>query len=277
MEITNEKDLNNINPSDTIHSIIIKDQDFNIKKLENLNLNNLNVLSLRNNNVNDLSSLQKYKLEELQFLDLSNNYINDKAIQILGQLNLNSLNFLNLSNNKIRDFGSFKTIKNFYTLKEFFIGNNNFDENTFNNLEENVNFSNLQEIDLSDGVFTKKSIQIINKFEFTNLKKLYLNNNNLESLYFLKDLKCHYLEEISLNNNNIKNIENFNNHKYLKFIEMRKNQITDIDGILKIVNDLPYLRTINLKGNHIDFKNIDKINALKNIISKRNVKIICLN
>ena len=277
MEITNEKDLNNINPSDTIHSIIIKDQDFNIKKLENLNLNNLNILSLRNNNVNDLSSLQKYKLEELQFLDLSNNYINDKEIQILRQLNLNSLNFLNLSTNKIRDFGIFKIIKNFYNLKEFFIGNNNFDENTINNLEDNVNFSNLQEIDLSDGVFTKKSIQIINKFEFTNLKKLYLNNNNLESLYFLKDLKCHYLEEISLNNNNIKNIENFNNHKYLKFIEMRKNQITDIDDIIKIVNDLPYLQTINLKGNHIDFKNIDKINALKNIISKRNVKIICLN
>ena len=178
IEITNEKELYNINSSDTIHSIIIKNQDFNIKKLENLNLNNLNVLSLRNNNINDLSSLQKYKLEELQFLDISNNFIDDKAIIILGKLNLNSLNFLNLSTNNIKDFGIFKIINNFGNLKEFFIGNNNFDENTINKIDENLQFSNLQEIDLSDGVFTKKSIQIINKLEFMNLKKLYLHNNN---------------------------------------------------------------------------------------------------
>ena len=277
IEITNEKDLDIINQSYIINSIIIKNQDFNVKKLENLNLNNLVILSLRNNNINDLSSLQKYKLEELKFLDLSNNYIDDKAIQILEQLNLNSLNFLNLSSNKIKDFSIFNIVKGFYRLKECFIGNNIFDENTINNVDEILELSNLQEIDLSDGIFTKKSIQIINKFEFINLRKLYLNNNILESLNFLKDLKCHNLEEISLNNINIKKIENFNNLKSLKYIEMKKNQLADIDDIINLIDDLTNLQKINLKGNNFDFKDINKLNILKKKSSKRDVKIILLN
>ena len=274
IEITNEKDLDNINQTEIINSIIIKNQEFNIYKLKNFNLNNLNILSLRDNNINDLSSFQNSKLEELKFLDLSNNNIDDNGITILEKLNLNSLTFLNLSSNKITNFNSFKIFTHLEKLKEFYIGNNNFDENTINNVDDNVKFSNLQEIDLSNGIFSNFSIQKINKFNFIKLKKLYLNRNNLDALNFIKDLNCQNLEEIYLNNNKIKKYKSFNNLKNLNYIEIRNNQITEIEDIIKIINDLSNLKKINLKGNYIDFKNKEKLNILKEIISKRNIKLI---
>ena len=60
----------------------------------------------------------------------------------------------------------------------------------------------------------------------------------------------------------------------MNYIEIRNNEITEIEDIIKIINDLSNLKKINLKGNYIDFKNKEKLNILKEIISKRNIKLI---
>ena len=246
----------------------------NIEIFLNKNLQNLNVLSLRNNNINDLSPLLKCNFENLKFLDLSYNDIDDYAIDIFGKMKLNKLNILNLSSNNLNSFTFFKSIEHISSLKELYVDNNKFNKNYY---DDNYELPSIHEISFSEGCFSTESINlIISKFKFKDLKKLYLNNNSLNSSSFIEKIECPNLEEIYLNNNNINKLECFKKHVNLKIIEIKNNQLTNLLSINSFINSLTKLSMINLNGNNIDLKNKINLNILKKIISK-NIRIIMFN
>ena len=278
IEITNIEAIENLNKTEIINSIIINGQNFsNIGKLTIGNLLNLNILSLPNNNIQDISPLQDSNLLGLKFLDLSFNNIDDNAIPIFKNLNLSSLNFINLSSNNLKSFSIFKAFENYNKLKDCFIGNNKFDDDITKVVDEEYYLPSIQEIDLSDGVFSRNSVKIINKFKLPNLEKIYLNNNSLDNLCFIDKLQSQKLEKITLNNNNINIIKISNEYNNLKVIEIKNNKIRDLDSINNIINKLPKLKIINLKGNEINFKNINNQNIFKDIILNKKIKIIYFN
>lgn len=274
-EITTIKNFKKIKEKEKITSILFIGQNLqNIELFKDKNLSNLNALSLQKNNIRDLSPLSKCKLENLQFLDLSFNEIDDKSVkECFTHLELNNLHFLNLYSNKLNDCSIFKIIEKFSNLKELYVGNNDlkiFDEN------DKYNLPNIQEIGLSDGTFEKVPIETLSKFTFKNLKKINLDNNYLRSLSFIEKLECRNLEEIYFNDNEINKFESFGNKFNFKKIELKNNKIVDLDGINNFINSFPQLIEINLKGNNISL-NKNNIDIIKKIILEKNIYILLLN
>ena len=279
MEINTLEDFENVKNTEQINSLLLINQKIdNIKNLFNKSLINLKVLSLQNTRINDISPLLNCNSENLHFLDLSYNQLDNNAIDIFRKLKLNKLNLLNLYSNNLQNCSFFKSIEHFSSLKELYVGKNPFKFNNY--IGKNFNLPYIQEISFSDNVFSDETINLITKFKFKDLKILNLNNNSLNSLSFIEKLDCSNLEKLFLNNNKINELFNkfecFNKISNLNLIEIKNNQINDINSINEFVNKLTKLLVLNLKGNNINL-NVNNINILKEIISKKKIKIIVLN
>ncbi len=132
-----------------------------IKKLENLNLPNLRILSIQSNRIVKLENLDGLiKLEEL--------YMSDNGLsKIEGIDKLNKLRVLDLSNNKIEHI---ENIENVIELEEFWFSNNN--------------LSNWQDIEILK--------------ELPKLKCLYLEHN---PIYYINNVKPSVLITDNQSNN----------------------------------------------------------------------------
>ena len=134
----------------------------------------------------------------------------------------------------------------------------------------------IKAIDLC-GAFTNNSINLINNVKSQYLEKLYLNNNKLNSLSFLENLDFPELKEIYLNDNDINEIKLFDIFPSLEYIEIKNNKITELAGLNNIINRLPNLGKINLKGNIINFKDEKNIRIFREVNFGKNIKIIYFN
>ena len=161
---------------ESIKSISINKQNFNnLNLLCSINLINLFKLQLNVNNIDDLSPLINAKFIHIRHLSFCVNKIGNKNIKYLPKFNFKELLSFDLYGNNITDFNFFKENKNFPKLKQLMIGANTFKD--FDN-KNNQNFiydcSSIEEIGLTNGVFTDKSIiNIISYFKFDSLELLY--------------------------------------------------------------------------------------------------------
>ena len=275
-EINSLQEIKTTDKRQNISSIFIKNENIpDLTILSEKNLNYMNALSLMNNEIKDISMLSKLIMDNIRFLDLSNNKIDNSAIQIFKEMKLNHLKILNLSSNNINDFSIFKTFENFPNLEELYIGNNKFNEN-YSNRGECYFLEKIKAIDLC-GAFTNNSINLINNVKSQYLEKLYLNNNKLNSLSFLENLDFPELKEIYLNDNDINEIKLFDIFPSLEYIEIKNNKITELAGFNNIINRLPNLGKINLKGNIINFKDEKNIRIFREVNFGKNIKIIYFN
>ena len=291
IKIRNIRDLKNIinnNPStiNIIESININSQNFydlNLFKLNNKlpNYAQLISLDLKQNNISDIKPLSSIAFPQLEELDLSNNRLSDEAIDIIKNLICPKLKKLNLSSNAFTKYEIFECCKNFKQLKVFYIGYNKMDKNLKNNKNKDFNYEfqfpqTLEELGLSNGVFSKKSINIIKYFKFDNLKKLFLCSNNLNSLSFLEKIKFEKLEEFWLTNNNLKEYETLKPFKKLKVINLQKNKIKNISNLCEFLKEFPYIEKVIFINNNIDlddFENEKIINKAKKHRNSSNDKI----
>ena len=234
----------------------------NIEILKSYNLNDLLILNLKKNNINDISPLSDINFQNLKRLHLEENKITDSCIDVFSKLNAPELEFLNIFGNYLNSPKIFKTFHRFTKLKKLYIGNNKFNDD-FN---EKYDCSQILKIGLSIGVFSEKSIEKISNFKFGGLKKLYLNSNNIHSISFVEKLNYEQLEEIWLMNNYIKDFIPLKVFKNIKIINLKNNQISDIQKLEEFVNNLPNLKKIILSENQIntgDQKNIKIVNEIK--------------
>ena len=277
-----KRDFKELSSSEKIISInIIKNNFYDLKILRKLspeNLEFLEILRLQENNIDDIKVLSEIEFPNLKELNLSKNRLNDNCIKHLKKFKIkHCIQILNVYDNNIKNPEFFTLIKDFTSLKELYVGHNKF-ENKFN--AEKYDFPDtLEIIGLTIGVFSNESINEIKKFNFKNLKTLYLKGNDLNKLDFIKNLTCVNLENIWLRNNFIddyKPLERFK--KSLKRIILRGNLISDIRGLKVFVDQFEQLNELVLSENKIDLNNnknseiIDQIIKLKkkNFILKYN-------
>ena len=273
-----KRDFKELSSSEKIISInIIKNNFYDLKILRKLspeNLEFLEILRLQENNIDDIKILSEIEFPNLKELNLSKNRLNDNCIEYLKKFKKKDcIQILNVYDNNIKNPEFFTLIKDFTSLKELYVGHNKF-ENKFN--AEKYDFPDtLEIIGLTIGVFSNESINEIKKFNFKNLKTLYLKGNDLNNLDFINDLTCVNLENIWLRNNFIddyKPLERFK--KSLKRIILRGNLISDIQGLKEFVDQFEQLNELVLSENKIDLNNNKNSEIIDQIIKHKKKNFI---
>ncbi|MBE6157535.1 MAG: hypothetical protein E7160_01955 [Firmicutes bacterium] len=218
---------------------------------------NLYVLDLSKNNITDVTYLNT--LRNLSVVDLSNNDIDD----VSSLITMENLYSLNLNNNQ--QVSGYSELKKLSTLE---LSNCNLNE-----VEDLSKIEHLMSLDLSKNKnLNHKSIKIgnflyelklgdtsLNDLNELKLKEdqriyaLYLENNNINDLSKLEELKDLYY--INLENNNISDISILNNLD-VRSVNLSKNKITDLS---KFNNK--FLESIDLTGN----KKLENFEGIKDL------------
>ena len=159
-------------------------------------------------------------------------------------------------------------------MKKLNLGNNliHFDNKNINDEKNKFDFSNIEELELSYGVFSKQSIELMKNFKINNLKILNLCANNLNSLSFTDKIGCDRLEELWLSNNHLKEFSKLEKFKKLKLLDLQGNKISDINKLNEFLGELPDIEKLNLFDNKIDLSLIQNYEIIKKAKKQRNSK-----
>ena len=265
-----------------IKKIEIVARNSDIIFLNNAKLINLEELNLESNNIDNIEPLINCEFNNLKILNLSLNRLDDRTNKVLAKLNYNNLEDLNLRLNYFTQFDLFKSLEHFKKLKKLNLFSNKFTEDIEDLMKDKnlkYNLQSIEEIDLSLGIFSEKSIKLISKFIFGKLETLNLSSNNLISLSFIDYLKYekendssdnsdnsknyriiknkgeYPLKKLFLMNNEISDISKLINLKNLKEVGMQNNSIIINQSVNNIVEKMKSLEKILLFGNKLDSKN----------------------
>ena len=249
----------NLNKSELIIKINIKKNNlFDISQICQANLINLEELSLSQNNISNIEPLINAKFKKVKKIDLSENKIGDKNIEHLKKLKFNELKDLNLFLNNLTDFHFFEMLNNKYLskLELLYIGSNRFNNsNIDSNFDIIFDASNIEEIGLSNGIFYDSSIHLINNFKFTNLSILFLQSNDISSLFFVNNLELPNIKQFWVNSCSISDYFPLIKYKTLEKIMIRNNCIEKIDKLIEFIKSLKNLKILDISGNYIDLNN----------------------
>ena len=233
---------------------------------------------MASNNIDNIEPLKTAQFKNLKKLNLSINRIDDNMIDVITELYFNDLESLDLSYNYFTQFNLFKSIEHFTNLKIFKIGSNEFTEDIDDLMKDkNLEYKlqSIEEINLSLGVFSEKSIKLLSKFKFEKLRILDLNSNNLTSLSFIdylnfakendksdnkdyniiKEMDENPLKTLILTNNEISDISKLSKLKNIEEIKIDNNSIIINQSVNNIVEKMKLLKQILLFGNQLDRKN----------------------
>ena len=218
-------------------------------------------MNLRGNNISNIESLISAKIKNINILDFSLNKLGDDNIEKIAQLQFENLIILNLFGNNFSNYKLFDfcTNKRFKNLKILYLGYNQFNINKINKI---IDTSKLEEIGLTKGVFNDVSIHFIQYFNFNKLIKLYLHSNNLSSLSFTANLDLPNIKVIWVNNNSIDDYNPLSKYKTLEIINIRRNDIKNIDNLIPFIDGFNGLKKLDISYNNIDFKDNKNINII---------------
>lgn len=209
------------------------------------NLINLRVLKIINLNVTILRNQTFIKYRKLEELSIIKSNI--KSIETNAFASLHNLRALHLDQNQLTDRIWFDLTRYLTNLEVLTLSQNN-----FNALKENFQLKSLKILDLSSN-----GIEMIEKnfFEkFSHLEKLYLQNNELNSLQltFLNYLK--HLKELNLDFNRLTFLpENlFQLNSKLTYLSLQGNDLNYLTN--KSFHGLKNLNYLNLARNRLQFQ-----------------------
>ena len=150
-------------------------------------------LDFTNKQLDDISFLTKKDLKNLKELNLQNNKLNDKQIDIFFKLKLKNLEILNLSMNHFSNYQLLIALENVSScLKDLDLNTNRLTENP-EILNTLIGYYSIQKLNLSNGVFSNNTINYIYNLLFKNLKHLDLSSNDLNNLSFIKKIAYKYI------------------------------------------------------------------------------------
>lgn len=280
VRIQNNVDCNSIHD---IRSINLDGREIDDKDLKylmpilNRDLPNLEEISLKENNIEDISIFNDSKIQRLY---LSRNKI--KKIDKLPNLLQNNLKVLWLDFNSIGELPD--NFDGFSHLKEINISNNPFDkpdsaiEKIF---REKSSIEKLwaESLGISDNIWI---IIDKNHKNAINLKYLYLANNSIERL---GKIKLYNLEDLDLSENRLSSDKTFDlsDLRNLKKIKLRLNRLDEILITQDCESAILQIREIDLSGNEFDNKLISSISDkakcfkhLRTLVLDANPKITSL-
>ena len=237
IEINNVNDYNKACKNDSIafaKKIKINKKDFNIFIFEEdiKRLNSLEVLDIQNNFIKDISVLTKREFNNLKRLFLNINRLGDDQINNIENLNAKNLEELNLGTNLFSDYKIFQIISNFPKLESLDLSSNRLEKDSIDLSGKIFGYDSIKTLNLSNGIFSDETINLISVLRFKNLEILDLSSNNLNSISFLTKLNFgnnpNKIKKLLLNHNNISMIKKdeedlsniFNN---LEILELKDN------------------------------------------------------
>ena len=209
----NEKilDLSNDNDNNTANKPSQKLANKELVYISKIRFGRLQQLYLGKNNISDISPFISMKLEYLQKLSLANNAIVD--ISSLENFNFLELRELYLYNNYISNINVLAKVK-FKKLEKLSLFSNEIEDIS---ILDRVNFPQLQVIRLDNNQIN--DINVFSKVNFKNLEKLSLFNNNISDIACLMEINMPVLKEIWLNGNKIDMAVTINEEVYDKIRE----------------------------------------------------------
>ena len=222
----------------------ITDLDF----FQNITIDNIEKLNLGNNKITDINNLNKIKSEKLKELYL---YWNDISnIDILGKMNLEKLEILNLSENNISDINILEKAK-IDKLKQLILNKNKIEDIKVLKL---INLNHLEILNLGNNKIS--DIKVLEHMNSLNIKELYLNSNNINDISVLKKVILKKLEILNLGDNKISDINSLKevNIPEIKELNLYKNEISDITVFKEV--KFWYLKSLNISENKISNINV---------------------
>ncbi|MGX7112764.1 pneumococcal-type histidine triad protein [Gemella cuniculi] len=204
----------------------------------------LKQLYLTKTGIKDYSFLKN--IPTLEGIDFSQNDVND----ITFLKDYPNLKVVAAAGNNIENIESLKNLSNLESL--------NLDNNNISDISALKNLSKLKAVSLENNKLTK--LDALNGKK--DLTRLFLSNNsNLE----LSTLNVESLEELTVNNSNIRDLSVIKNLPNLKTLVANDNKI----NTLKHLNDTNKLETLQVNNNLIENLNIEN-NSLKSLEIKNN-------
>ncbi|MCJ8267900.1 MAG: leucine-rich repeat domain-containing protein, partial [Psychrosphaera sp.] len=242
-------------------------------------LSKLSLLTLEGNNITDISAL--LSLNELSSLTLENNNITD----ISPLANKRKLTELTLKRNKISDITALATLPQLTKLDLAY----NQISTLAPNPQANLDFSHLVWLNLMENNIS--GAVTIGNNDFSGLKGLYLENNEIDDISALAELT---LTGLDLRDNQIENLSPLASMNSLEWLNLTNNKIANLDPLAslikleslslnnnKIVNldplvNLSSLDTLLLENNQIeDLKPLHQIASLRYLNINNNTAITC--
>ena len=269
----NNKEDNKNNTREKVKNLILNNKNiidginFIISPFINLEENDLMKIDLSGNQIKDIKlicNLIEINSGKLQFLNLSNNKIDDSSCKILFKslTKCEKLLSLNLSSNKISRDGiihSEEFLSNNISLQSLILGRNIIGPKgiayVIQYLVNNDNMI-LRTLDISYNGLEIKGIQIVCEF--------FKINNKLISLFiggnYICDEGTKILIDTIIDNSNCK----------ITYLFLQNNNITSkgFNYISKIISYHPFLNSINLKSNNLSDEGVKGIFSSLNPESK---------
>ena len=163
---------------------------------------NKNDSNIRSISMENYIFKQKHKIKgDETEIDLTNEKIGDKGLEILSLIEFEQIQNLSLDDNIIYDITPLKNMN----LQQLLVLN--LDNNQINDLSilEKVKFHQLQKLWLNNNNIT--DIKVFEFVKFNLLQGLWLNNNSIEDISVFERMKLNQLQKIYINNNLIKDID----------------------------------------------------------------------
>lgn len=176
--------IKNIN---NIYLAFLNNKEFSNEEVNvNMEAHEIFDLDFSNNQLDNIDFILIKDLRNLKVLNLHNNKLSNVLINHLKQLNCHDLSILNLSSNFFTDYLLLTVGENYLLLKELNLDTNRLYENYDTLKNKLIVYDSLEKLILSNGIFSKETINLLGCFKFKNLKYLDLNSNDLKSLSFIK-------------------------------------------------------------------------------------------
>ena len=210
--------------------------------------------------IKNIPTLEGIDFSENDIQDISflKDYPNLKLISAAGNnienidvlKNLTNLESLNLDNNKIKDISALKDLNH---LKAVSLENNNITK-----LDALSNKNELERLFLSNNSGLELST-----LKNDSLEQLTVNNTNIRDLSVVSNLPK--LKKIVANDNKITTLSHLKNAKILESVEVNNNKIDSLDFENKTITSL------EIKNNKLeDINNVHKLSALENLDASGN-------
>ena len=210
--------------------------------------------------IKNIPTLEGIDFSENDIQDISflKDYPNLKLVSAAGNnienidvlKNLTNLESLNLDNNKIKDISALKDLNH---LKAVSLENNNITK-----LDALSNKNELERLFLSNN----SGLELAT-FKNDSLEQLTVNNTNIRDLSVVSNLPK--LKKIVANDNKITTLSHLKNAKILESVEVNNNKIDSLDFENKTITSL------EIKNNKLeDINNIHKLSALENLDASGN-------
>uniref|UniRef100_A0A3N7GB72 Leucine-rich repeat-containing N-terminal plant-type domain-containing protein n=2 Tax=Populus trichocarpa TaxID=3694 RepID=A0A3N7GB72_POPTR len=243
-------------------------------------LSNLEELSLAKNEIQDFVTLTgsegPSRLNKLEVLDLSSNYLNNSILSSLK--GLSSLKHLNLGGNQVQGSINMKGSEGpsrLNKLQSLDLSFNNFNNSILSSLE---GLNKLESLDLRYNHFNNSILSSLKGL--SSLKHLNLGDNQLQGSINMKEFDLlSNLEELSLSGNNIQNFVALTGYEgpsrlnKLKSLDLGYNRINDSTlSFFKGFSSLRHLYLYSQMNVSIDTKGLCELKQLQKLdISYNNI------